>query len=123
MPSPRQPTISTHVLDNERGQPAVGVHVTLERRHGDAFTTLASATTDDDGRVASLLSSQLQAGIYRIVFDAAGYFAGQVPDAGEADAAPFLRTVAIEFQISDTARHYHVPLLMTRFACVSYRGS
>jgi 5-hydroxyisourate hydrolase len=121
MPPQRQHTISTHVLDNERGQAAVGVHVTLERRHGDAFTTLASATTDDDGRVANLLPGQLQAGIYRIVFDAAGYFEGQHP--GETDAAPFLRTVAIEFQIADTDRHYHVPLLMTRFACVSYRGS
>jgi len=123
MPPHRQPTISTHVLDNERGQPAVGVHVTLERRHGDAFTTLASATTDDDGRAASLLQGQLQAGIYRIVFDAAGYFAGQDPAAGEGDSVPFLRTVAIEFQITDTGRHYHVPLLMTRFACTSYRGS
>ena len=123
MPPPRHPTISTHVLDNERGQPAVGVQVTLERRHGDAFTTLASATTDDDGRIGSLLPGQLQAGVYRIVFDAAGYFEGQAPEGGASDAAPFLRTVAIEFQITDTDRHYHVPLLMTRFACTSYRGS
>jgi 5-hydroxyisourate hydrolase len=123
MPPHRQPTISTHVLDNERGQPAIGVHVTLERRHGDAFTTLANATTDDDGRVGSLLPGQLQAGIYRIVFDAAGYFAEQDSAASDDDAVPFLRTVAIEFQITETARHYHVPLLMTRFACTSYRGS
>jgi 5-hydroxyisourate hydrolase-like protein (transthyretin family) len=31
--------------------------------------------------------------------------------------------VTVEFEIVDTARHYHVPLLMTRFACTSYRGS
>lgn len=123
MPPHRQPTISTHVLDNERGQPAVGVQVTLERRHGDAFTTLTSATTDDDGRVGNLLPGPLQAGIYRIVFDAAGYFEGQDPSVSESDAAPFLRSVAVEFQIVDTDRHYHVPLLMTRFACTSYRGS
>ena len=29
----------------------------------------------------------------------------------------------VEFEIVDTARHYHVPLLMTRYACTSYRGS
>ena len=69
MPPHRQPSISTHVLDNERGLPAVGVRVTLERRDGDAFTTLASATTDADGRIASLLPGQLQAGAYRIAFD------------------------------------------------------
>jgi 5-hydroxyisourate hydrolase len=120
MPPHRQPTISTHVLDNERGQPATGVQVTLERRHGDAFTTLASAATDEDGRVDRLLPGPLQAGAYRIVFDAAGYFDAA---GGDADDAPFLRSVAIEFQITDTGRHYHVPLLMTRFACTSYRGS
>jgi len=123
MPAHRQPSISTHVLDNERGRPAVGVQVTLERRDGDAYITLASATTDDDGRVASLLPGMLQACAYRIVFDTAGYFGdrGAAPDSGA--EAPFLRSVAIEFQITDTQRHYHIPLLMTRFACTSYRGS
>ena len=120
MPPHRQPTISTHVLDNERGQPAVGVQVTLERRHGDAFTTLASATTNEDGRIDRLLPGPLQAGSYRIIFDAAGYFDVAAEAAGD---APFLRSVAIEFRITDTARHYHVPLLMTRYACTSYRGS
>ena len=38
MPPHRQPTISTHVLDNERGQPAVGVRVTLERRDDDGLS-------------------------------------------------------------------------------------
>lgn len=119
MPPHREPSISTHVLDNERGLPAVGVRVTLERRDGPAFTTLASATTDADGRIGNLLPGALEAGLYRIAFDAAGYFADQ----GIATDASFLRTVAIEFEISDTGRHYHVPLLLTRFACTSYRGS
>jgi 5-hydroxyisourate hydrolase len=119
MPPHRQPSISTHVLDNERGLPAVGVRVTLERRDGDAFTTLTTATTDEDGRIANLLPGQLQPGAYRIAFDAAGYFADQE----QGDEAPFLRSVAIEFQIADASRHYHVPLLLTRFACTSYRGS
>jgi len=131
MPPHRQPTISTHVLDNERGQPAVGVQVTLERRHGDAFTMLTSATTDEDGRIANLLPGQLQAGAYRIAFDAASYFvqggaesgAEHEQGAGETGDECFLQTVAIEFQITDTTRHYHVPLLMTRYACTSYRGS
>jgi len=117
MPPHREPSISTHVLDNERGQPAVGVRVTLERRDGDAFTMLASAATDDDGRVANLLPDPLRAGVYRIAFDAAGYFQDRAGD------PPFLRTVTVEFEIADTGRHYHVPLLLTRYACTSYRGS
>lgn len=117
MPAHRQPTISTHVLDNERGQPAIGVRVVLERRQGDQYVPLADGLTDADGRIGSLLPSALLVGTYRITFDAAGYFAAQ---GGE---TPFMRTVAIEFEIVDNGRHYHVPLLLTRFACTSYRGS
>jgi 5-hydroxyisourate hydrolase len=117
MPPHRQPTISTHVLDNERGQPASGVRVTLERRDGRGFVPLGDAVTDADGRIASLLTGDLLAGVYRITFDAAGYFADR---GGE---RPFVRAVSIEFDVIDAARHYHVPLLLTRFACTSYRGS
>src|SRR5687768_10948381 len=110
MPSHRQPTISTHVLDNERGQPAVGVRVTLERRDDDGLSVLMEAVTNVDGRIDDLLQGSLEAGVYRISFDAAGYFARQGGD------LPFMRAVTIEFEIVDTARHYHVPLLMTRYA-------
>lgn len=117
MPPQRAPSISTHVLDNERGLPAVGVRVTLDRRDGEEYIVLANATTDADGRIASLLPGALQTGVYRISFDAATYFARQ---GGE---SPFVRAVTIEFEIADPDRHYHVPLLLTRFACTSYRGS
>ena len=117
MPPHPQHTISTHVLDNERGQPAVGVRVTLARLDGDGFILVTEAATDADGRVPDLLRGPLTEGIYQISFDAAGYFANQ---GGE---VPFVRTVSLEFEIVDTGRHYHVPLLMTRYACTSYRGS
>ena len=70
MPPHRQPTISTHVLDNERGQPAVGVRVVLERREGDHHVWISDGLTDADGRIGSLLPGDLVAGIYRISFDA-----------------------------------------------------
>src|SRR5829696_1056466 len=75
MPNHRQPTISTHVLDNERGQPAVGVRVVLERRDGDHFVWLADGLTDADGRIGSLLPGALLAGVYRISFAPGSYFA------------------------------------------------
>jgi len=110
-------SISTHVLDNERGQPAVGVRVILERRDVNRFVWIKDGLTGGDGRIASLLRGDLVAGVYRITFDAAGYFAAQ---GGE---SPFMQTVSITFEITDIGRHYHVPLLLTRFACTSYRGS
>ena len=117
MTAQRRPSISTHVLDNERGEPAPGVRVTLERRDGDAFVTVAAAETNEDGRVSDLAGGELQPGEYRITFDLAAYFARQ------GGPPPFFRRVTIDFDVQDVMRHYHVPLLMTRFACSSYRGS
>lgn len=117
MPPHREPTISTHVLDNERGLPAPGVRVTLERRSGDAYLTLASEATDADGRIGRLVPGTLEVGVYRISFDVAAYFGER---GGE---VPFLRVVTLDFEIQDASRHYHVPLLLTRYACTSYRGS
>ena len=111
-------SISTHVLDNERGVPAPGVRVTLERLEGDTFVTLTDLLTDADGRITNLLSPfELDPATYQISWDAGGYYklkGGEVP---------FVRIVSVAFQITDTRRHYHIPLLMTRFACTTYRGS
>ena len=64
------PTISTHVLDTERGRPAVGVHVTLYRLADDGRPLrIAQALTDADGRVRDLLERPLAAGDYRLEFD------------------------------------------------------
>jgi 5-hydroxyisourate hydrolase len=110
-PSGQVTTLSTHVLDVERGIPAVGVPVALYA----ADRLLAEALTDDDGRIAHL--AQLDTGVYRIAFDAAAYFARQ------GRTAPFLNRVSIEFQVDAAAPHYHVPLLLSPYACTSYRGS
>ena len=117
MTAHRRPSISTHVLDTERGEPARGVPVTLERREADALVHVATAATNEDGRVPDLAGGELSTGEYRISFDVAGYFAR------EGGELPFFRRVAVDFAVDDASRHYHVPLLMTRFACSSYRGS
>ena len=106
-------TLSTHVLDLERGVPAVGVSVGLSQ----AGRELARARTGADGRVAELGGSLLVEGAYVLTFDIAGYFASQNRP------APFLRRVSIEFQLQPNDSHYHVPLLVSPFACTSYRGS
>ena len=107
-------SLSTHVLDIERGAPAAGVPIALYR--GEQRLTLAE--TNADGRIADLASgSSLTAGTYRLVFEVAAYFARQ------GRAAPFLERVSIEFQVNPADPHYHVPLLLSPYACTSYRGS
>jgi 5-hydroxyisourate hydrolase len=104
-------TLSTHVLDIERGMPARGVPVELllDGR------SIARAVTDGDGRIPVL--GQVTDAQYAIVFDVAGYFAAQ------GRSAPFLQRVSIEFQARGADGHYHVPLLLSPFACTTYRGS
>jgi len=106
-------TLSTHVLDVERGIPAVGVPVALYwgAQHLDGDETNA------EGRISSIGGGDLAPGIYRISFDVAAYFHAQ------GRPAPFLQRVTIEFEVSATDRHYHVPLLVSPYACTSYRGS
>lgn len=107
----RAPTISTHVLDTARGRPAVGVKVSLFRLAEDGRPVrLTQSITDADGRIADLLERPLQAGDYRLRFDAA-------------DDAAFFRTMALDFRVTDTSRSYHLPLLLAPFSMTAYRGS
>ena len=93
-------TVSTHVLDTERGRPAAGVRVDLYR--GDEL--VGSAETDDDGRIAEL--ADVEPGTYRIVFH---------------PMSPFFRRVELEVELGEG--HHHIPLLVSSYACVTYRGS
>jgi 5-hydroxyisourate hydrolase len=130
------PTISTHVLDTERGAPAVGVHVTLYRLADDGRPLrITQALTDADGRVRDLLERPLAAGDYRLEFDLAREITAD-PPAHDAPAAPpaasvslpptadrFFRRLTIDLRVTDTGRSYHVPLLLAPFSVTTYRGS
>ena len=93
--------ISTHVLDTGRGVPASGVRVELF----DGDELVGYGETDDDGRIRQLADAA--PGTYRLVFHS---------------ASPFFRRVEVEVVI-EAGRDYHVPLLLSPYACTIYRGS
>src|SRR2546428_7686203 len=62
MPNTNRPTISTHVLDTTRGEPAAGVAVTLWRLEGNQHVSQGTSETDADGRIAQLGDGQVTAG-------------------------------------------------------------
>lgn len=95
-------SISTHVLDTAAGRPAPGVRVELFR--GDEL--LGTGATDDDGRIANLYE-QLESGAFRLVFH---------------PPSPLFRRIELELEL-DGRSHYHVPLLLSPYACTIYRGS
>jgi 5-hydroxyisourate hydrolase len=110
--------ITTHVLDTARGVPARGVRVWLDREALAGVWTLAGeGTTDDDGRMRTLLPpGALEAGSYRITFDVGGYFAAQ-------GVTSFWRLVTVSFVVAEGTTHQHVPLLVSPFGYSTYRGS
>ena len=94
-------SVSTHVLDTARGEPAVGVRIELARGR----EVLASGTTDADGRIRELASG-LDPGRYALVFW---------------PPSPFFTRIELEVELADG--HYHLPLLVSPYGCASYRGT
>jgi 5-hydroxyisourate hydrolase len=94
-------SVSTHVLDTGTGRPAAGVRVELLR----GAEVVAVAVTDGDGRIAQL-SGDLDAGTYSVVFH---------------PPSPFFTRVELQVELADG--HHHLPLLVSRYGCVTYRGS
>ncbi|MBO6574389.1 MAG: hydroxyisourate hydrolase [Rhodothermales bacterium] len=110
--------ITTHVLDLASGDPAAGVAVVLEMADGPSWQELGRGKTDADGRIQSLLeaSHRLRGGTYRLTFASGDYHRAQGREA-------FHPRIVVEFEIEDTQRHYHVPVLLSPFGYSTYRGS
>ena len=110
--------ITTHVLDTSEGRPAAALPVTLEVEAAGGWELVAKATTDKDGRVSDLVPEEmiLAAGVYRLIFDTARYFAALGVEG-------FYPEVTIVFKLRDPSQHYHVPLLLSPFGYSTYRGT
>lgn len=109
--------LTTHILDTALGRPAAGVPVTCERFDGEGYSLVARGVTNDDGRIAALLTEdQWEAGIWRLSFDTETYFTGL----GQKGFYPVVRIV---FEVTEPGEHHHVPLLLSPFGYSTYRGS
>jgi 5-hydroxyisourate hydrolase len=62
--------LTTHVLDTTRGLPASDVSIELQRLEGGRWKTIATATTNADGRCdAPILEGQgFVGGLYQLMF-------------------------------------------------------
>lgn len=108
-------TLSTHILDLERGAPAAGV--TAQLGAGGSHEPLGTGVTNTDGRISDWGSPvELAAGVYWLSFEIGDWLQGQQRDI-------FFPRVYIEFTINDSQPHYHVPLLLSPYGYSTYRGS
>lgn len=108
-------SLSTHVLNTAHGVPAHGIAVRLIR----CGEVLFAGQTDDDGRCPAIRSLVLGAGVYRLEFEVAAYFAEKGMTLTD---PPFLDVVGIDFGMTGEG-HYHVPLLVSPYGYSTYRGS
>jgi 5-hydroxyisourate hydrolase len=95
--------LSTHILDTEAGEPASGIKVGFYK--GKELISLQE--TDEDGRIGNLFETDFWPGEYRLVF----YIENG-----------FFETVDLKIALVEE-RDYHIPLLMSSYSCVTYRGS
>jgi 5-hydroxyisourate hydrolase len=110
--------ISTHILDLNKGKPAIDVPVHLEKRESPGhWRPLHSERTDNDGRCRQLLPDyDLAPGIYRLVFDTASYFEALGMKA-------LYPVVEVTFQVREGESQFHIPLLLSANGYTTYRGS
>jgi 5-hydroxyisourate hydrolase len=115
--------LSTHVLDTARGRPAAGVRIDFSLVEPDGRTRLIrTVTTGADGRSepALLGPADMRVGRYELLFHVAAYFRASGMALPE---PPFLEQVPVRFAIAEADAHYHVPLLVSPYGYVTYRGS
>jgi 5-hydroxyisourate hydrolase len=109
--------LTTHVLDTATGLPAADLSLKLDRLDGSEWTPVAHGRTNHDGRVANLLApGDLHVGIWRLRFDTGAWYATR----GQTGFYPWVDVV---FEVTETTRHHHVPLLLSPYGYSTYRGS
>jgi len=107
--------ITTHILNLDSGKPAAGVNVLLfNNNYAEA---IASATTDNDGRIIQWDKNiAVQPGTYRLEFAVGDWFNQQ-------GRKSFYPEINIVFTLANINEHYHVPLLLNAYGYSTYRGS
>lgn len=109
-------SLSSHILDISRGQPAVGVVVRLLRLEGETWQPLGQAATDPNGRIAAFTDQPLSAGRYQLIAELGDWFAAE----GQQSLYPCAR---IDFVVGDDDQHYHLPFTIAPGGWSTYRGS
>lgn len=104
--------ISTHILDTTKGVPAKGVTVILEQQNKEVWKPIGTDKTNADGRI--VFNCPKEKGVYRLTFKIEEYFKGE---------EHFFMNTPIVFNITNTERKYHVPMLLNPYGYSTYRGS
>lgn len=108
--------LSTHVLDTALGKPACGVVIQLEQLVAESWEIKALGVTDIDGRLKDFGEEPLAAGRYRLTAEIGHYFAATQRET-------LYPMAQIDFVITQSGGHYHLPFLISPWSWSTYRGS
>lgn len=115
--------LTTHVLDTARGCPAAGLRIDVCAVSADGRASLIKTVrTNADGRTDAPLfgPGEMEAGQYELLFHVGAYF--RATGSAVTDP-PFLDLVPVRFAATGAGGHYHVPLLVSPYGYVTYRGT
>lgn len=108
-------SMSCHVLDTQRGQPARDLRVRFEKQEGEQWRLVHEGSTNSDGRISDL-PKDLHEGIYRATFATGDYFK-------QMGVEKYFYPVVEMVFITKGGEHFHIPLLLSPFGYTTYRGS
>jgi 5-hydroxyisourate hydrolase len=114
--------LTTHVLDTVHGRAAAGMKIDLSRVEREGNVPIKSVVTNKEGRTDEPLleGDALLVGSYELLFHVGDYFA---QFGGDTVRPRFLDRVPVRFGVAVPGSNYHVPLLCSRWAYSTYRGS
>jgi 5-hydroxyisourate hydrolase/2-oxo-4-hydroxy-4-carboxy-5-ureidoimidazoline decarboxylase len=92
--------------------------LTLEliRLDGDLREILGEGQTNYDGLLEFRTLDPLSIGVYEILFHVGTYF-------DRRGIASFYDLVPVRFRIDDASSRYHVPLILSPYSYMTYRGN
>jgi 5-hydroxyisourate hydrolase len=105
--------IIAQVLDGTYGKSAAGIRASLERATTDGWAEVAKTETGSDGCIADWDDISLEQGVYRMIFDSDGYFAGL----GSATAYP---EVPVIFRVPNELHGCRVQVVLSPYCYSTY---
>ncbi len=115
-------SVTLHVLNGYHGRPAGGIRIQLSRMEQDEWQLVKDVRTNDRGRTDEPLLSpeEYRTGRYQVLLHVGDYFAEQ---GAETTDPPYLTTVPLHLNFAEPTGHYHVPVTISPWGYVHFRGS
>jgi 2-oxo-4-hydroxy-4-carboxy-5-ureidoimidazoline decarboxylase len=108
--------MDVHVIDIVRGVPAQGLRVALREVSASGVEQqVASGTVDAKGIVPLIEGRPIPIGGYELRFAVGDYFGGD-------PTTRFLDVVPVRFAVAEPEGQYHIPLRVTPWTYMVYRG-